>query len=225
VDSHVPLSVGRGLELRLQVDERERPLRRRIIEAGDAARRQLVRDLRDGAQEHFAAALRSVRRAEQSWSSDPATARELLDASVLRAEAGLEALRDIVTAIHPPILTHFGLGSAIEALASTLPLPVIVEAPSDRLPAALEASVYFFVWEALTNVVNHARASIASVWIAVAENELTAEVHDDGVGGAGLGSPQTGLTDLADRVAAFDGRLMISSPRGIGTSVRASFPF
>jgi signal transduction histidine kinase len=180
--------------------------------------------LHDGAQRHFAAAVSTVRRAEESWSSDPATARRLLDASVQRAEAGLEALRDMATGIHPPILTHFGLGSAIEAFASTLPLPVSVEAPVDRLPAPLEASVYFFAWEALTNVVQHAHASAASVRIAVAQKELTAEVRDDGIGGANLEGSRGGLLGLADRVAAFDGHVTINSPRGVGTTVCATFP-
>lgn len=130
----------------------------------------------------------------------------------------------MATGIHPPILTHFGVGSAIEAFASTLPLPVSVEAPADRLPAALEASVYFFAWEALTNVVEHARASAASVRVAVAQRELTAEVRDDGIGGAKLACSRGGLVGLADRVTAFDGQVTISSPRGLGTTVRATFP-
>jgi signal transduction histidine kinase len=218
------LQVARSHASPPRISERERGLRRRIIEAGDTARRQLARELHDGAQRHFAAAVSTVRRAEESWSSDPATARQLLDASVRRAEAGLEALRDMAIGIHPPILTHFGLGSAIEAFASTLSLPVSVEAPAVRLPAALEASVYFFVWEALTNVVEHARASAATVRVAVARQELRAEVRDDGIGGADLAGSRGGLLVLADRVAAFDGRVTISSPRGLGTTVRATFP-
>jgi signal transduction histidine kinase len=188
------------------------------------ARRRLARDIHDGAQQQFLAAVINAQRAEQKWSSDPATAKQLLDTSTELAQAGLQTLRDLVGGSHPSILTQLGLRSAVEVLAEPLPLPVRVDVSIDRLPAALEVSVYFFVSEALTNVLKHARASAAAVRIAAADDELNAEVCDDGVGGANLSSTGTGLTGLTDRVAALHGQLLIRSAAGLGTTLRVTIP-
>jgi len=122
------------------------------------------------------------------------------------------------------VLTHRGLAPAVERLVSRLPLPVdVLELPADRLPAAVEASVYFFVSEALTNVVKHADADGATVRIDATDGRLVVEVADDGAGGADL-QGGSGLSGLMDRVAALDGDLTIESPRGSGTVLRAEIP-
>jgi signal transduction histidine kinase len=112
----------------------------------------------------------------------------------------------------------------VQSLASRLPLPVCVEkTPEVRLPAPVEASVYFFVSEALTNVVKHAQAREATVIVDAENGELMVEVSDDGVGGARTAGG-SGLRGLGDRVGALDGTLEVESPPGGGTLLRARIP-
>jgi PAS domain S-box-containing protein len=198
--------------------------RRRIIEAADAARAQLERDLHDGAQQQFVSALLQLQLAERKASSDPDRARELREQAIELAGGGITELRRLAAGIHPAILTDRGLGPAVESLASRLPLPVsVVETPDVRLPAPVEASVYFFVSEALTNVVKHAQAGEATVSIGTENGGLMVEVSDDGVGGARVAAG-SGLRGLGDRVGALDGTLEVESPRGGGTLLRARIP-
>jgi signal transduction histidine kinase len=195
---------------------------RRVIEAADAARRRLAHDLHDGAQQQLTAALVDLGRVQDKWSEDPSQTRRLLDEAVQEIEAGIEALRDLAAGVHPSILTHRGLLAALDALGASAPLPVTLDLEGGRLPAPVEASVYFFVAEALTNVVKHAHASKAWVRLAITRHELTIAVGDDGIGGAERTLGGTGLWSLSDRVAALDGRLRITSPPGVGTTVEAA---
>ena len=167
-----------------------RVARRRIIEAADAARAQLERDLHDGAQQQFVSALLQLRLAERKASSDPQRARELREQAIELANGGLTELRRLAAGIHPAILTDRGLGPAVQSLASRLPVAVSVVKPAARLAPPVEASVYFFVSEALTNVVKHAHAREATVLIDAEDGTLTVEVRDDGVGGAQSGRRQ-----------------------------------
>ena len=195
--------------------------RRRIIEATDAARARLERDLHDGAQQQFVTALVYLRMAE---TSAPAEARELRAQAMDLADAGLAEMRRLAAGIHPAILADRGLGPAVEALASRLPLPVdVLATPSSRLPTPVEASVYFVVSEALANVIKHAGAEQATVRIQADDGELTIEVRDDGRGGARPGGG-SGLRGLGDRVGALDGSLELDSPPGRGTTLRARIP-
>jgi PAS domain S-box-containing protein len=195
--------------------------RRRIIEATDVARAQLERDLHDGAQQQFVTALIYLRLAE---TSGPDEARQLRAQAMALADAGLAEMRRLAAGIHPAILTDRGLGPAVEALASRLPLPVeVLETPSARLPSPVEASVYFVVSEALANVIKHAGAEQATVSIQAEDGELRIEVRDDGRGGARAGAG-SGLRGLGDRVGALDGSLELSSPPGQGTTLRARIP-
>jgi signal transduction histidine kinase len=139
-------------------------------------------------------------------------------------QAASAELRELARGIHPAVLTERGLAAAVAALAARAPVPVeIVELRDERLPATLEATAYFTVAEALTNVAKYADASHATVRVADEDGALVVEIRDDGVGGAqlGLGS---GLTGLADRVGVCDGTLDVSSPPGEGTLVRAVLP-
>jgi signal transduction histidine kinase len=198
--------------------------RRRIIEATDAARAQLERDLHDGAQQQFVSAVLNLQMAERKLSSDPEEARELRAQAIEQANSGIAELRRLAAGIHPAVLTDRGLGPAVESLASRLPLTVsVVETPDDRMPEPVEASVYFFVSEALTNVVKHAHAHEARVRIAAGNGGLTVEVSDDGVGGA-QATGGTGLRGLGDRVGALDGTLELQSAAGEGTLLRARIP-
>jgi signal transduction histidine kinase len=198
--------------------------RRRAIEASDAAWRHLARDLHDGVQQELLICLTYLQRSQHKWEEDPATAREFLDAGVSAAEATLASLRELAGGIHPAILTNRGLGAALEELARKQPLPLTLEVTDARFDAPLEASVYFLVSEALSNVVKHARATRGAIRIGLEQGRLSVEVQDDGVGGAGLTGEGSGLPGLADRVAAFDGELTVSSEPGRGTTLRAEIP-
>ena len=202
-----------------------RAAQRRTIEAADAARRQVTRDLHDGAQQQFVNVVINLQLAQQKWESEPDRARELLDAAAAQAKAGIDDLRELAAGIHPSLLTTRGLLAAVEALADRLPIPVEpLDIPTGRFSPAIEASVYFLASEALTNVVKHARATRAGVRIAAASGRLTVEISDDGAGGADMHSPGHGLAGLADRVAALDGEFSVRSEPSAGTTLRAEIP-
>jgi PAS domain S-box-containing protein len=202
-----------------------RAAQRRTIEAADAARRQVTRDLHDGAQQQFVNVVINLQLAQQKWTSDPDHARELLDAAAQQAKTGIDELRQLAAGLHPTLLTTRGLLAALESLADQLPIPVEpLDVPAERFPREIEASVYFMVSEALTNVVKHAGAMRAGVRIAASAGRLTVEVSDDGAGGADLHSPGHGLAGLADRVAALDGTLSVRSEPSAGTTVSAEIP-
>ena len=204
--------------------EELRASRVRIVEAADAARRRIERDLHDGAQQRLVALGLDVRVARKKILNDPSTAAAELDRiGQGLAEASAE-LRELARGIHPAVLTERGLAAAVEALGTRAPVPVeVVEVPRERLSPSLEATAYFTVAEALTNVAKYAGASHATVRIAQVDSELVVEVADDGVGGADA-SNGSGLSGLADRVGASDGTLSVSSPPGRGTTIRAVVP-
>ena len=197
--------------------------RMRIVEASDAERRRLERNLHDGAQQRLVATSLAVRLAARRVTDDPAV-RAMLDGAGDELAHALEELRELARGLHPAVLTDHGLRAAIEAVADRAPLPVAVDVPLDeRLPETVEAAAYFVVCEALTNVAKYAQASEARVRIGRTDGTAQVEVVDDGVGGADA-SGGSGLRGLADRVEALGGRLVVSSPVGEGTAVRAQLP-
>ena len=198
--------------------------RARLVTAFDAARQRVTRDLHDGAQQRFVSTIISLQLAREKWTSDPQRARELLDLALGDAKGGIDDLREIAVGIHPAILTQRGLIAALGALTGRLPVPVQLELPGHRLPDPVEASVYFFCSEALTNVVKHAFASSASVVVAVDDGRCTVEVRDDGIGGARPRSDSSGLIGLHDRIGALNGAVDIISPAEGGTVLRAWIP-
>ncbi len=198
--------------------------RARLVAASDAARQRVTRDLHDGAQQRLVAALISLQLAEQRWESAPQRARELVGQALDDARRGLEDLRALAAGLHPAILTQHGLAAAVRALADRLPVPVEIDVPALRLPAAIEAGLYFFCSEALTNVVKHARATCAGIRLEVPAGHYVVEVWDDGAGGARLGPETSGLIGLSDRIGALGGTLDIISPPARGTMLRAAIP-
>jgi signal transduction histidine kinase len=198
--------------------------RARLVAASDEARRRVTRDLHDGAQQRFVTAVINLQLAEQRWDTAPERARELLGQALSDARHGIEDLRELVAGMHPAILTQRGLAVTISALAGRLPIPVQLDVPERRFPAPVEASVYFFCTEALTNVVRHARATSASVRVDVTADACTVEVRDDGIGGARARSQVSGLAGLRDRIGALQGTVEIISPDSGGTLLRASIP-
>jgi signal transduction histidine kinase len=198
--------------------------RARLVAASDAARQRVTRDLHDGAQQRLVTTVINLQLAEQKWESAPQRARELLGLALADARQAINELRKIVAGIHPAILTQRGLAEAIGAFAARLPLPVELDVPGQRLPDPVEASVYFFCAEALTNVVKHARAGCEWVRVAAVDGRCDVEVRDDGVGGARLRSESSGLAGLADRIGALTGTLDVVSLTAGGTVLRARIP-
>ena len=198
--------------------------RSRIVQAGDAERQRLERNLHDGAQQRFVSLALGLRLAQSQLTADPAAAAELLAQASEELSLGLEELRELARGIHPAILTDRGLAPAIEALATRATCPVEINGvPSERLPEPIEAAAFYVVSESLTNVAKYASASRAQVELVREDGLLVVEVSDDGVGGADPGGG-SGLRGLADRVEALGGQLKVSSERGLGTTVRAELP-
>jgi signal transduction histidine kinase len=197
--------------------------RARIVAAGDESRRRIERDLHDGAQQRLVNAVIVLKLALRGLSNADANAAELVTEGLRHAEQAHFELRELAHGILPAVLKRGGLGAGVEALVSRVSLPVSVEVSVGRLPAGVEATAYFVVSEALTNVVKHARADGAGVLARVERGELRVEVRDDGVGGA-TGGHSTGLGGLEDRVSALDGRFVLDSPPGGGTLVCALLP-
>jgi signal transduction histidine kinase len=191
------------------------------VAAADAERRRVVRDLHDGAQQrlvHTMITLRLAQSAVQNEKDVSALLAEGLD----HAEGATAELRELVHGILPAALTQGGLDAGVDALASRMPVPVEIDVSVGRLPAAIEATAYFVVAEALTNVAKHARAGLAEVTARIEDGTLGVQVRDDGVGGARADG--SGLIGLADRLAAVDGRLRVESPDDGGTLVAAAIP-
>jgi signal transduction histidine kinase len=193
-----------------------------VIDAADDARRRVVRDLHDGAQQRLVHAIITLKLAQRALPGAPAHARDLVAEGLAHAEHGNAELRELAHGILPAVLTRGGLADGVEALVARLDLPVDCDVTAARLAPEIEASAYFIVAEALTNVAKHAAATRASVRAAVADGTLRVEVRVDGDGGA---DPQGhGLIGLADRVAALGGNLHIASPPGGGTDLVAVLP-
>jgi signal transduction histidine kinase len=210
-------------ELRAKVVE-VRASRARLVEVGLRNRRQLERDLHDGAQQRLVSLALGLRLAHERLDSDPRDTDRLLQRSRAELDEALKELRELARGIHPAILSDRGLAAAVEALAHRAPLPVEVrELPADRLPDHVELATYFVVAEALTNVAKYASARQASVEVVRRNGLVTVAVSDDGVGGADM-DRGTGLRGLSDRLAALEGRLDVDSEPGLGTTVRASMP-
>ena len=196
--------------------------RARIVAAADEERRRVVRDLHDGAQQRLVNTVITLKLAQQALEHDPEEATSLVDQALEHAQLATDELRELVHGILPAVLTAGGLRGGVEALASRTPVQVRVDVCADRLPAAIEATAYFVVAEALTNVAKHARAATAAVAARIEDRTLRIEIRDDGVGGARPDG--SGLQGLRDRLAALDGRFAIESPDGGGTLITAAIP-
>ena len=201
-----------------------RDARSRIIEAADAERRRIERDLHDGAQQRLVALALTLRTAERRAEDGGEEVAELVRHAGDEAGLALKELRDLARGIHPAILTNRGLPAALRDLASRATLPVeVVATPDERLPGPVEAAAYFVVSECLANIGKHSNAETATVAVTAHEGHVTVEVSDDGVGGAALDGG-SGIQGLADRVGALSGSLAVDSPPGAGTRVTAVMP-
>jgi PAS domain S-box-containing protein len=199
-----------------------RASRARIVEAADEQRRRVVRDLHDGAQAglvHVVMALQLALRA----GNVPGEARTLVGQALDSARSAIDELRELSHGIHPAALTDGGLAAAVQTLTSRTSLPVVLEIADERYPDTVESAAYFVVAEALTNVTKYAQASTARVTTTQTAGRLVLTVEDDGIGGART-ADGGGLAGLADRLAALDGTLTVSSQPGEGTYIRAEIP-
>jgi signal transduction histidine kinase/DNA-binding NarL/FixJ family response regulator len=198
--------------------------RLRIVEAGDAERRRLERNLHDGAQQRLVALSLALRFAQGKVADSPDEARELLTVAVDELGEALVELRELAQGLHPAVLTARGLTPALEVLAARSPLPVALDVVlPERLPEPVEVAVYYVVSEGLANVVKHARAGSARVRVVRENGRVAVAVEDDGVGGAALDGG-SGLYGLRDRVETLGGRLGVASAAGAGTILRAELP-
>ena len=204
--------------------EQVRASRERIVEAGDAERRRLERDLHDGAQQRLVTLSLALAMArDQAAAADPELG-SLIESASKEAREALTELRELARGIHPAVLTETGLTGAIQALVERSPVATtVIAVPDWRLPAAIEATAYFVVSEALANVAKHAMASGAEVTIRKRPGRLVVKVSDDGAGGART-EKGSGLRGLADRVASAGGVLRVDSPPGSGTRLEADIP-
>jgi signal transduction histidine kinase len=217
------LSPKADRELEAQVARAETG-RTAAIDAAEAERRRIERDLHDGAQQRLVALAMDLGAARERLDEDPEAGKVLVAEAHEEAKAALKEIRDLVRGIHPVILEDRGLDAALSAVVARSPVPVelTVDLP-DRPPAAVESAAYFVVSEALANVARHADATRAKVAIVRARDRLVVEVRDDGVGGADPASG-TGLAGLADRVTALGGTMDVLSPPGGPTTVLVELP-
>lgn len=210
-------------EVVAQLDE-VRASRTRIVEAGDAERKRVERDLHDGAQQRLVSLALALRLASSKLDgAEDAGVRLSLGQASDDARAALSELRELARGIHPQILTSAGLAAAVESLADHSPIDVSVAVDGARYPPAVERTAYYVVSEALANVAKYAHATHAAVRTDWGGGALTVEIADDGVGGADPDAG-TGLRGLADRLAAIDGTMEVISPRRGGTRILARIP-
>nr|WP_042194839.1 sensor histidine kinase [Kibdelosporangium sp. MJ126-NF4] len=202
--------------------------RARGVDAAEAERRRIERDLHDGAQQRLVAVAMGLGRAKNKMERDPDAAKALIDEAHADAKLAVAELRDLARGIYPAVLGDRGLDAALSSLAAKSPVPVDVRvedglSSDNRPPAAVESTAYFTVAEALTNVAKYSDASQVSVRVFREDSKVVVEITDNGVGGA-----QTrrggGLAGLADRAATIDGVLTVVSPVGGPTVIRADLP-
>jgi signal transduction histidine kinase len=200
--------------------------RKAVLDVEASELRRIERDLHDGAQQRLVMLTINLGLAADKMDSDPTAARDLVVDARDQARLALAEIRSLVRGIAPSILMDRGLVPALSALAGQSPVPTVVLASlpaGERASDAVERAAYFVVAEALANVAKHSRATRAEVHVRREGPLLVVEVRDDGRGGASL-LPAGGLTGLAGRVEALDGRLTVHSPEGGPTAVRAEIP-
>lgn len=198
--------------------------RRRIMENTEAVHRRTARDLHDGAQQRLVSLMIGLRLARELIPDTETSAADLLDQSIDNAQTAINELRELASGIYPLVLTVKGLVAAVQDLAARCPVPVVVESSDERrISTTVESNAYFVVAEAVTNAVKHAQASRIDVRVEFGDM-LRIRVSDDGIGGMDMATAGSGMTGLADRVAAFDGKLAIDSPPGGGSTIRIRIP-
>jgi signal transduction histidine kinase len=215
------LGSGRD-ELTARIGELETS-RAKVMDAAEAERMRIERDLHDGAQQRLVSLAMDLGRAKAKFGTDPEGAAAIVSQAHDQAKEALTELRNLVRGVHPPVLSDRGLDAALSGLAALSPVPVTVSVELPARPtAAIEAIAYFVVAEALTNIAKHAHAHHARVLVVRVGGQLSVEVTDDGVGGADPSGQ--GLSGLAARVAGVDGQFRVTSPAGGPTTLEVTLP-
>ncbi|WP_037569176.1 sensor histidine kinase [Phaeacidiphilus oryzae] len=195
-----------------------------LIEAVDAERRRIERDLHDGTQQRLVSLAVNLGLALATRPDLPDDDREVIAKAHLEAKEAIAELNDLVRGLHPAVLEDRGLDAALSGLAARTPLPVRLRVDLEgRVAPHVESVAYFVVSEALTNATKHARAMRAEVMVRQVGEVLRVRVTDDGLGGADA-TAGTGLTGLARRVGSLDGAFHVSSPVGGPTTLTAELP-
>ncbi|WP_285746251.1 sensor histidine kinase [Lentzea sp. NBRC 105346] len=221
--AHALLGPSRAELLSVEA-ERLQSSRARGVEAAEAERRRIERDLHDGAQQRLVAVAMGLGRAKSKMGSDPETAKKLLEEAHADAKLAIKELRDLARGIYPSVLGDRGLDPALSALAARCPIEVELQVDVEpRPPTSVESAAYFTVAEALTNITKHSNGTRATVKVNRTETGVLVEVTDNGQGGATL-RPGGGLAGLADRAATIDGVVVVVSPEGGPTVIRAELP-
>ncbi len=198
--------------------------RGRLVEATDAERRRIERDLHDGTQQRLVSIAMSLGLLESKLPPDQGATVPIVREAQNALALALEELRELTQGIHPTLLVERGLPVALEALCRRAGLPAHLKVDLDiRLSDQVETAAYYFASEALSNAAKHSHGTEVRVDVSYDGRTLVVEVADDGIGGASVG-PGSGLRGLADRVEALGGRFTVSSPPGLGTRLRAEIP-
>jgi signal transduction histidine kinase len=217
------LSPSKTAELEERIDTL-RDTQARSVDIAIADRRQIERDLHDGAQQRLLSLGMDLGMALEKFEKDPDAARALVGDAHQELQRAIAELRNLARGIHPAVLTDRGLDAALSSLAARSPTRVRLDVQlRERPPASVEATAYFIVAEALTNAAKHANARAVDVRVRLIGDKLHIEVADDGVGGA-TERPGGGLAGLADRASSVEGLLRITSPEGGPTIVAAELP-
>ncbi|MGW3045177.1 histidine kinase [Kitasatospora sp. NPDC001159] len=195
-----------------------------LVDAVDAERRRIERDLHDGAQQRLTSLAMNLGLARRTLKDVPPEVMQVIVDAHEEAQAAIDELRDLVRGLHPAVLEDRGLDAALSGIAARAPLPVRLDVDlSAPIAPTVEAVAYFTVSEALTNVAKHARAKQVEVSVRTAGGRLRLVISDDGVGGADP-SRGTGLTGLRKRAASVDGTLSVLSPLGGPTTITVELP-
>jgi signal transduction histidine kinase len=225
IDENEVVSIVRDATELRQTERDLRAAHERLVQARDAERRRLERNLHDGAQQRLIVALQALRVAMSRLPDRGGPAQGLLLRAEQQLALAIEEVREIARGLHPATLTEDGLAPALQLLAHRLEglLPVELEVPHSRFDAELEACAYYLVAEALANASKYAEASLATVQVLARVDAIVIDVADDGCGGA-CATPGGGLEGLAERVSALGGVLAVESPAGEGTRLHAELP-
>jgi signal transduction histidine kinase len=217
------LGPNRARELERRVEDLAES-RAGVVDAADAERRRIERDLHDGAQQRLVSLAMNLGLARKTLKDVSPEAMQVIVDAHEEAQAAIAELRDLVRGLHPVVLEDRGLDAALSGIAARAPLPVRLDVDlPGRVAPTVEAVAYFVVSEALANVAKHARASRVDLSVRRVGSLLRIVITDDGVGGADP-TKGTGLIGLRKRAASVDGTLAFDSPLGGPTTITVELP-